>query len=101
MAIGTGKDGRRQVVDVLIDTGSFELWVDPVCSASNVPDFCKAFGRYDPALSTTSRRIGDRKFTIKYGSGQVMGDYYKDDIYISGESSRLSFPFLVTAGAKG
>ncbi|KAI1111138.1 aspartic peptidase domain-containing protein [Nemania sp. NC0429] len=88
LAIGTGRDGRRQVVDVLIDTGSFELWVDPVCSASNVPQFCEAFGRYDPALSTTSRKVGDRKFTIKYGSGQVMGDYYRDDIYISGAKIR-------------
>lgn len=93
MAIGTGKDGKRQVVDVLIDTGSFELWVDPVCSASNVPDFCNAFGRYDPALSTTSRKVGDRRFTIKYGSGQATGDYYKDDIYISGELNQVPFLF--------
>ncbi|KAI3331101.1 aspartic peptidase domain-containing protein [Ustulina deusta] len=83
LTIGTSKDGKKQVIDVLIDTGSFELWVNPVCSASNVPEFCEAFGHYDPALSSTSQKISGQ-FGIKYGSGQVAGDYYKDDIYISG-----------------
>ncbi|KAI0104711.1 aspartic peptidase domain-containing protein [Nemania sp. FL0031] len=86
LTIGTSKNGKNQVVDVLIDTGSFELWVNPVCASSNVPDFCQVFGHYHPALSSTSQKIssGSHGFNIKYGSGQVMGDYYKDDIYISG-----------------
>ncbi|KAI0487052.1 aspartic peptidase domain-containing protein [Xylaria cf. heliscus] len=84
LAIGTGTGGGQQVIDVLIDTGSFELWVNPNCSASNVPDFCKAFGHYDPTLSLTSQKINSSGFSIKYGSGQVQGPYYKDDIYISG-----------------
>ncbi|KAI1131448.1 aspartic peptidase domain-containing protein [Nemania abortiva] len=84
LTIGTSKNGKNQVVDVLIDTGSFELWVNPVCASSNVPDFCQVFGHYHPAQSSTSHKVGDHGFNIKYGSGQVMGDYYKDDIYISG-----------------
>ncbi|KAJ8113662.1 hypothetical protein ONZ43_g5108 [Nemania bipapillata] len=84
LTIGTSKNGKNQVVDVLIDTGSFELWVNPVCAASNVPDFCQVFGHYHPALSSTSRKVGTHGFNIKYGSGQVTGDYYTDDIYISG-----------------
>ncbi|KAI1421477.1 aspartic peptidase domain-containing protein [Xylaria sp. FL1777] len=83
MTIGTSKDGKNQVIDVLIDTGSFELWVNPICSASNVPEFCEVFGHYNPAMSSTSQRVNG-EFTIKYGSGQVAGSYYKDDIYISG-----------------
>ncbi|KAI0429877.1 aspartic peptidase domain-containing protein [Xylaria sp. FL1042] len=83
LTIGTSKNGKNQVVDVLIDTGSFELWVNPTCSASNVPEFCEAFGHYDPALSSTSQKVNGQ-FKIKYGSGQVSGEYYKDDIYISG-----------------
>lgn len=75
---------------MLIDTGSFELWVNPVCAASNVPDFCQVFGHYHPALSSTSRKVGDHGFNIKYGSGQVSGDYYKDDIYISGKLCSFS-----------
>ncbi|KAI1173103.1 aspartic peptidase domain-containing protein [Nemania sp. FL0916] len=85
LTIGTSKNGgKKQVVEVLIDTGSFELWVNPVCEKSNVPDFCQVFGHYDPALSSTSQKITDVGFNIKYGSGEVAGDYYKDDIYISG-----------------
>ncbi|KAI1296951.1 aspartic peptidase domain-containing protein [Xylaria venustula] len=83
LTIGTSKDGTNQVIDVLIDTGSFELWVNPVCSASNMPEFCEVFGHYDPARSSTSHKVNSQ-FQIKYGSGQVAGDYYKDDIYISG-----------------
>ncbi|TGJ76611.1 hypothetical protein E0Z10_g10848 [Xylaria hypoxylon] len=83
ITIGTSKNGKKQVIDVLIDTGSFELWVDPVCSTSNVPEFCEVFGHYDPALSSTSKKI-DGGFGIKYGSGEASGDYYMDDIYISG-----------------
>ncbi|KAI2631214.1 aspartic peptidase domain-containing protein [Xylaria nigripes] len=84
LTIGAVTNGRTQVVDVLIDTGSFELWVNPVCSSSNMPELCHAFGYYDPALSRTSRKVGDRGFSITYGSGSVSGDFYKDDVYISG-----------------
>ncbi|KAH8159875.1 hypothetical protein CIB48_g8366 [Xylaria polymorpha] len=84
LTIGTSTDGSQQVIDVLIDTGSFELWVNPNCSASSIPDFCEAFGHYNPALSSTSQKVNNDGFSIKYGSGRVMGPYYKDDIYISG-----------------
>ncbi|KAI0554785.1 acid protease [Xylaria curta] len=80
LTIGDG----GQVVNLLIDTGSFELWVNPNCSTSNVPEFCTAFGHYDPSLSSTSQRVDGDGFSIKYGSGQAKGPYYKDDIYISG-----------------
>ncbi|KAI0195258.1 aspartic peptidase domain-containing protein [Xylaria flabelliformis] len=73
-----------QVVNLLIDTGSFEMWVNPNCSTSNVPEYCQAFGHYDPSLSPTSQRVDSAGFSIKYGSGQAKGPYYKDDIYISG-----------------
>lgn len=84
MTIGTSRNGKKQTVDLLIDTGSFEMWVNPTCSKSNVPEFCEVFGHYDPALSSTCQKLNGQ-FTIKYGSGSVAGDYYKDDIYISGE----------------
>ncbi|KAI0005768.1 acid protease [Xylariaceae sp. FL0662B] len=78
-----GNSSKPQVVDVLLDTGSFELWVNPDCARSNVPQLCSALGRYDPALSSTSQNLGG-DFSIKYGSGGTSGTYYKDDIYISG-----------------
>ncbi|KAI0592921.1 aspartic peptidase domain-containing protein [Biscogniauxia sp. FL1348] len=81
LSIGTG--GNPQIIDVLIDTGSFELWVNPDCASSNVPDFCNAFGHYDPGRSPSSQRLGG-DFIIEYGSGSAEGTYYKDDLYISG-----------------
>ncbi|KAI0160171.1 acid protease [Xylariaceae sp. FL1272] len=84
LTIGTSNDGSSQTVDVLIDTGSFELWVDPDCEASNVPEYCRAFGYYDPALSSSSKKLPGAGFDIHYGSGEATGPYYTDDIYISG-----------------
>ncbi|KAI0023971.1 aspartic peptidase domain-containing protein [Xylariomycetidae sp. FL0641] len=81
LTIGTG--GTPQKVDVLIDTGSFELWVDPNCATSNVPDYCQSFGYYDPTKSSTSKAL-NKPYSIKYGSGSTSGLYYKDDVYISG-----------------
>ncbi|KAI1820851.1 aspartic peptidase domain-containing protein [Xylaria intraflava] len=49
-----------------------------------MPDLCQAFGRYDPAMSSTGQKIASRGFAITYGSGNVTGAYHKDDIYISG-----------------
>ncbi|KAI1322318.1 aspartic peptidase domain-containing protein [Xylariaceae sp. FL0255] len=84
ITIGTSTNGKPQVVDVLIDTGSFELWVDPNCTNSNVPQFCQAFGSYDPSLSSTAQAVSGTGFDIAYGSGEAMGPYWKDDITISG-----------------
>ena len=83
MTIGTS-DKKQQKVSVLLDTGSFELWVNPDCDKSNVPKFCRDFGHYDPALSSTSVNVGE-PFGIKYGSGNTEGTYYRDDIYINGQ----------------
>ncbi|KAI1433806.1 aspartic peptidase domain-containing protein [Xylaria sp. CBS 124048] len=84
LEIGSTRDGGKQFVDVLIDTGSFELWVNPVCSASNMPELCDSFGHYDPELSTTGRKVDDDGFKITYGAGTVTGAYYRDDLYVSG-----------------
>lgn len=80
VTVGTGNPDQN--VFVLLDTGSFELSVNPVCNASNVPEFCEAFGCYDASQSPTSKNLG-MLFTIQYGSGRTAGTYYKD-ISISG-----------------
>lgn len=56
-AVTVGTSTNPQKVDVLLDTGSFELWVNPDCAKSNVADFCKAFGQYDPTKSSTSKDL--------------------------------------------
>ncbi|KXJ89458.1 aspartic peptidase domain-containing protein [Microdochium bolleyi] len=71
--------GESQVVDVLLDTGSFELFVNPVCSKSDVPDLCDSFGRYNASESSKSKALGS-SFSIQYGGGSASGEYYKDSI---------------------
>ncbi|RYP48270.1 hypothetical protein DL768_005823 [Monosporascus sp. mg162] len=77
-----GNSDPPQAVNVLLDTGSFELWVNPDCGRAAEPGFCEEFGRYDPALSTTREDLG-QPFEIQYGSGATSGTYYRDDIYIN------------------
>ncbi|KAI1456270.1 acid protease [Annulohypoxylon moriforme] len=81
MMIGTSDN--PQTVSVLLDTGSFEMWVNPNCSAANVKDYCEAFGHYDPAMSPTAKSL-NTNFGIQYGQGSASGVYYKDDVFLSG-----------------
>ncbi|KAF3059606.1 Candidapepsin-1 [Daldinia childiae] len=78
-----GTSDNPQTVNVLLDTGSFELWVNPNCSATNVQQFCDEFGHYDPTLSHTSKNL-NKTFTIQYGLGSASGTYHQDDVFISG-----------------
>ncbi|RYP71052.1 hypothetical protein DL769_004765 [Monosporascus sp. CRB-8-3] len=77
-----GNSDPPQAVNVLLDTGSFELWVNPDCGQAAEPGFCEEFGRYDPALSSTGEDLG-QPFEIEYGSGATSGTYHRDDIYIN------------------
>ncbi|KAI0121921.1 acid protease [Daldinia grandis] len=81
LTIGTGDN--PQTVNVLLDTGSFELWVNPDCSTTNVRPFCDDFGHYDPTLSPTSKNL-NQTFKIQYGLGSASGTYHQDDVFISG-----------------
>ncbi|KAI0165277.1 aspartic peptidase domain-containing protein [Hypoxylon sp. FL1284] len=84
LSIGNGADPQTvQTVDVLLDTGSFELWVNPDCATTTVGELCDNFGRYDPAQSTTAKNL-NKNFRIQYGQGNSSGVYYEDDVYISG-----------------
>jgi hypothetical protein len=67
---------------VQLDTGSFELWVNPDCSnlgASTDVRFCKAVGSYNPS-SSSSAVITQSTKILKYGIGQANIQYIQDDI---------------------
>lgn len=81
-----------QPVSVLLDTGSFELWVDPDCSSfnatgdeSNSSDayLCASAGRYSPSVSKTAVALNE-SFSVQYGIGSANGTYYSDDVEIGG-----------------
>ncbi|KAH8904992.1 acid protease [Coniochaeta sp. PMI_546] len=75
-----------QDLKVVLDTGSFELWVDPTCSAASTKDQaadCKSAGLYDPSSSST---VVDMQATnqLPYGKGVVDIAYVADNIQLPG-----------------
>jgi hypothetical protein len=77
-------------VDVVLDTGSFELWVDPTCSTasdSTQQAECNKAGQYDPNSSST---LVDQKATneLPYGKGVVDVAYVSDNINVPGTGSK-------------
>lgn len=87
-----------QNTTVMLDTGSFELWVDPDCSKAapdiggdvspddvlHSPEFCKSIGRYDPALSPTAKNLQQGGQILYADRATVDFNYYTDDIGIGG-----------------
>lgn len=79
-----------QQVYVQIDTGSYELWVNPDCdsldSSSDIA-FCEAVGYYNPATSSTVVTTPGTK-TLSYGLGSANVQYVTDDIDFSDSSKK-------------
>lgn len=73
-----------QAIDVSLDTGSSELWVNPNCAGSYNPNVCNKLPRYDPTKSSTAVDQ-DGTFDISYGTGDVEGEYWKDTVNIAGK----------------
>jgi hypothetical protein len=71
---------NSQPVAVQLDTGSIELWVNPNCSASQIPSYCDSLPRYDPTTSTSAVEHPNDVFQVTYGSGSVGGKYYEDTV---------------------
>ncbi|TLS25103.1 hypothetical protein PpBr36_06928 [Pyricularia pennisetigena] len=84
IGIGTPK----QQIEVVIDTGSSELWVNPDCN--NIENrlstsMCKAVVHYEPRKSETAVNLR-RNGTITYGSGDVKFSYVADTVTVGGNT---------------
>lgn len=80
-----------QQIYVQLDTGSFELWVNPDCSdllGSADIRFCRAVGHYDSASSSTATQLAGTK-TLRYGIGSADIQYVTDDIGLGGTNAQL------------
>jgi len=82
-----------QDVKVAIDTGSNELWVDPVCNSQGLEEEqvqeCEADGTYTASSSSTAEESTESN-TIQYGSGAVEIQYVTDDISLPDSSINLT-----------
>jgi hypothetical protein len=66
-----------QKIKVFIDTGSYELWVNPKCDTSASASICQNHGMYYPDKSKSSSYVGGN-FAVTYGTGAVRGSYWSD-----------------------
>ncbi len=73
-----------------LDTGSFELWINPSCDGLSSGDtaFCNSIGTFDPSASSTFSSLGVGK-QLRYGIGSANITYVRDSIALPGTSSVL------------
>ncbi|KAI1827402.1 aspartic peptidase domain-containing protein [Xylaria intraflava] len=80
-----------QLVSVQLDTGSFELWVNPDCSDlawSSDMRFCQAAGHYDPSSSSSSAELATSK-SLTYGIGSANIRYFTDTVGLAGTDALI------------
>jgi hypothetical protein len=74
-----------QAVKVNFDTGSAELWINPVCSKSSDPAFCETFGRFNGSQTYVDAHTSSE---IRYGTGYAKLEYGYDYVQIG--SAKIS-----------
>lgn len=85
ITIGTNTDPQK--FNVILDTGSVNLWVAKVGSEDAYP----ITNHFDPNLSPTSSRTSET-FKVQYGTGSTEGNYYSDKVnFISTGNYELKF----------
>ncbi|KAL6818048.1 acid protease [Trichoderma sp. SZMC 28013] len=75
-----------QLVSLLFDTGSSELWVNPNCNKASNPSLCQQLGHFDSARSSAFNDTGIKP-VIGYGSGYVNMTYDYEAVKI--DSAKL------------
>lgn len=75
-----------QTITVNLDTGSQELWVNPVCDKSNDVSFCESFGHFGESSTFTSINVTGG---LVYGTGYAYYNYGYDFITIGCEYATL------------
>ncbi|KAI4596684.1 hypothetical protein KJ359_005026 [Pestalotiopsis sp. 9143b] len=58
----------RQTITVIVDTGSYELFLNPNCARAADQTYCAAAGHYYPAESSTAKNLSSRYY-VSFGTG--------------------------------
>ena len=85
IGIGTSQDNNLQVLKVVLDTGSANLFVTgSKCNS----DVCNSHIKFNPELSKTNQRLNEGKeYSITFGSGSYRGELYSDEMLIGGNKT--------------
>lgn len=94
----------QQAIQVLVDTGSSELWINPDCATSGPASeqaFCLGqVGKYRANNSRTSSTQGE-KGRIRYGSGAVNFTYFTDDVGLPNSRAMKKVKYGVATTSTG
>jgi hypothetical protein len=74
-----------QKVTVNLDTGSAELWVNPVCEKAQQPAFCSQFGHFGESSTFVNL---DTTGGVVYGTGYAYWNYGYDNVVVGSASIR-------------
>ncbi|KAK4147362.1 putative eukaryotic aspartyl protease [Dichotomopilus funicola] len=70
-----------QKLTLILDTGSPNTWINPVCETSNLPSDCQKFPQFDYDQSS-SLNVTDYVDTLRYGIGNATVQYVYETISI-------------------
>jgi len=85
--ITIGTSTNPQKFNVILDTGSVNLWVPKIGSEDAHP----IDNHFDPSLSPSATRTSET-FSVQYGTGSTEGNYYSDRVnFISTGNYELKF----------
>ncbi|KAK3905580.1 aspartic peptidase domain-containing protein [Staphylotrichum tortipilum] len=77
----------RQKLTLLLDTGSPDTWVNPMCDTANLPADCRAFPQFDFTKSTSLKTTNARDVLV-YGIGNASVAYVLETVVIG--SARIT-----------
>ncbi|KAH8649680.1 aspartic peptidase domain-containing protein [Tricladium varicosporioides] len=88
-----------QEVDLLIDTGSSETWVNPDCTTAGWKSLCDLIPLYKPGNSSTAKDLGVAG-GVTYGKGFTDFEYFQDNFHIGGATVTNQIFGISTASAQ-
>ncbi|KAH6640299.1 aspartic peptidase domain-containing protein [Chaetomium tenue] len=70
-----------QKITLILDTGSPNTWINPVCETANLPSDCAQFAQFNYEKSSTLN-VTDYVDTLRYGIGNATVQYVSETVTI-------------------
>lgn len=83
----------KQTITVIIDTGSWELLLNPNCASAADSTFCTNAGHYNSSISSSSKNLTSRYY-VSFGTGSYVGDYFSDTLWLGDNGMKPCAPLV-------